>query len=149
MFQLFFFTFSSSETWWSELIASLYYEKHLKVLSFDDISTMSWKDKVLLIRENPIATARHFDHRFRNFFNLVIKPTLGYDDKSDDYFLRVEFQARGSPHIHMILWLKDSPKYGISDKKSICDFIDKHVTAEIPGNSFAEIPHFLNCQFHN
>ena len=48
----------------------------------------------------------------------------------------------------MILWLVDSPKYGISDKKTICDYIDKHVTAEIPGNCFAEIPHFLNCQFH-
>ena len=59
----FFLTFSSSGTWWSELIVSLHYEKHSEILSFDDVANMAWKEKVLLIRENPIATARHFDFR--------------------------------------------------------------------------------------
>lgn len=29
-----------------------------------------------------------------------------------DWFYRVEYQQRGSPHIHMLIWLEDAPVYG-------------------------------------
>ena len=72
-----FLTFSAAETWWPELLISLYYEKYGKSLTFDDVAKMTWAEKVGLIRENPVTTARHFDHRFRNYFNLVVKPISG------------------------------------------------------------------------
>lgn len=28
------------------------------------------------------------------------------------YFYRVEFQQRGSPHIHGLFWVKGAPQYG-------------------------------------
>src|SRR5258708_17172697 len=28
-----------------------------------------------------------------------------------DFYIRVEFHHRGSPHIHSLLWLKDAPSY--------------------------------------
>ena len=34
-----------------------------------------------------------------------------------DYFYRVEFQQRGSPHIHSLLWVQDAP---VIDKKHRC-----------------------------
>jgi hypothetical protein len=33
-----------------------------------------------------------------------------------DYFLRIEFQHRGSPHAHIILWLENDPKEAISEE---------------------------------
>ncbi|KAG6219127.1 hypothetical protein E4U34_003737 [Claviceps purpurea] len=32
-----------------------------------------------------------------------------------DSWWRVEFQARGSPHVHMLLWLKDCPTLDVKD----------------------------------
>ena len=144
-----FLTFSAAETWWPELLISLYYEKYGKSLTFDDVAKMTWAEKVGLIRENPVTTARHFDHRFRNYFNLVVKPVLGYNDSEDDYFLRVEFQNRGSPHVHMIIWHHVAPKYKVDDTSQVCQYIDKYITVDLPGNSIAEIPQYLLCQFHS
>ncbi len=30
-------------------------------------------------------------------------------DKVTDYFYRVEFQARGSPHTHALFWVENAP----------------------------------------
>ena len=30
-----------------------------------------------------------------------------FGDESSPYFYRIEFQARGAPHVHALLWLKD------------------------------------------
>jgi hypothetical protein len=32
-----------------------------------------------------------------------------------DYFLRIEFQHRGSPHAHIILWLNDDPEEDVTE----------------------------------
>jgi len=44
-----------------------------------------------------------------------------------DYAIRVEFQARGSPNAHCLLWVKDAPKYGVDTDEDICAFIDQYV----------------------
>ena len=48
----------------------------------------------------------------------------------------------------MILWLEAAPKYGVQDNKSVCDFIDKHITVDLPCNCLSEIPPFVKCQIH-
>ena len=114
----------------------------------DGITQMKWEQKVELIRCNPIMTARHFDHRFRIFFHEVVKPVLGFDEQTDDFFFRIEFQNRGSPHVHMIMWLEGAPKYGVDDEETICNFIDKHVSVDLPCDSLSEVPYYLECQIH-
>ena len=44
-----------------------------------------------------------------------------------DDAIGVEFQARGSPHAHCVLWVKDAPKYGVDTDEDICAFIDQYV----------------------
>ena len=144
----FFLTFSAAEDLWPEVIKSLYFDKYGKQLTMAEVTSMSWLEKVTLIRENPVLTSRLFDNRFRVFFNTVLKPTLGYNDDTDDYFLRVEFQCRGSPHAHVIVWLESAPKYGRDDKQTICNFIDKFITVELPGECLSDIPPYLKCQIH-
>lgn len=44
---------------------------------------------------------------------------------------RVEFQARGSPHEHIFIWLKNAPVLNLNDpySKDICiEFIDTFIT---------------------
>lgn len=61
------------------------------------------------MRKDPLLTSIHFEKRFNALIkNIVLsgKQPLGM---VRDYFARVEFQNRGSPHIHMFLWIDGVP----------------------------------------
>lgn len=49
-----------------------------------------------------------------------------------DYFYRIEFQQRGSPHTHCIFWIEDAPKFEENSDEEVVEFIDRYVTCEIP-----------------
>ena len=49
-----------------------------------------------------------------------------------DYVIKIEFQMRGSPHAHYLLWVKDAPKIYKDPDDVVCAFIDKYITAVIP-----------------
>ena len=51
-----------------------------------------------------------------------------------DYAIRIEFQARGSPHAHNVIWVKNSPKFGTDTDTDVCNFIDKYISCAIPEN---------------
>jgi hypothetical protein len=51
--------------------------------------------------------------------------------KVNDYFYRVEFQQRGSPHIHILIWVEDAPKYKENPNEDIVEYIDKHVSCNL------------------
>ena len=50
-----------------------------------------------------------------------------------DYFWRVEFQLRGSPHVHSLWWVKDAPDLQtVEGLRAVPGFIDKYITTETP-----------------
>ena len=49
-----------------------------------------------------------------------------------DYAIRIEFQARGSPHAHCVIWVKDAPEFGVDNNDDVCDFIDQYVSCKVP-----------------
>lgn len=51
------------------------------------------------------------------------------------YALRVEFQMRGPPHLHALVWTRDFPKLTHETKQNYIfnlEFIDTHVQAYLP-----------------
>lgn len=50
----------------------------------------------------------------------------------EDNGIIIEFQARGSPHDHCVLWIKDTPKYDENNSKDVCKFIDQYIAGSIP-----------------
>ena len=48
-----------------------------------------------------------------------------------DYAIRIEFQARGSPHAHCVIWEKDDPAFGVDNSDDVCDFIDQYVSCKV------------------
>ena len=50
------------------------------------------------------------------------------------YALRIEFQMRGSPHLHALIWCDDCPKLTHDNKEAYIDYMDKHVQAYFPSN---------------
>ena len=66
--------------------------------------------------------ARHFQYRVECFFKEIIK--LGSLGKTIYYAIRVEFQLRGSPHIHSFLWILNAPRLSKENKTEYCVFVD-------------------------
>ena len=123
-----FVTFSSAEMRWPEVIKTLLY------LNNDDRDPdeLEWTEKCALITDNPLVCARMFDHRVKALFSdLIMAPSCPLG-KVIDYFIRTEFQQRGSPHIHCLLWIADAPKLGQNTDQEVCDFIDRYITSQTP-----------------
>ena len=50
----------------------------------------------------------------------------------EDCAIRIEFQARGSPHAHTLIWVKDAPKFGVATDEDFSKFLDKYISCAIP-----------------
>ena len=50
--------------------------------------------------------------------------------KIKDYFYRVEFQQRGSPHIHMLVWVNNAPSISKNTVEEIADFVNLYITCK-------------------
>lgn len=83
-----------------------------------------------IIKSDPVICARYFDNRIQFFLNSVLKSHSQPIGKIADYFGRIEFQQRGSPHIHLLIWIKDAPVYSPSHLSDVISFIDKYVTCK-------------------
>jgi hypothetical protein len=98
------------------------------------------------VREYPVLAARVFHRRFAAFMRYLKRSrVLG---RLRDHFWRVEFQLRGSPHIHMLLWVEDDdlPKalrnrgaafnpqreFSADDWAEVAQFHDQHISCRIP-----------------
>ena len=77
-----------------------------------------------LISDNVVQSTVHFQKRIEKMFSLMGYDFFGNGDDSyhaASYFFRVEFQQRGAPHIHSLLWLKnksnnEAPNFWIEDQ---------------------------------
>ncbi|XP_070175663.1 uncharacterized protein [Littorina saxatilis] len=131
----FFFTVSAAETKWKELLAILFRIEMNDDPEPEEIEQWTFLEKAELIRDDPVTCARYFDHRFRALFNTVMRSADGPLGEITDFFYRVEFQHRGSPHIHGLLWIKDAPVYDPEKEdgeSEVTSFIDRHITCHVP-----------------
>ena len=103
----FFMTLPCADLRWNELIGIISKLNSLN-LSDNDINNMSYQERCDTLNKNPVSVARHFQYRVEIFFKLIVlNGPLG---KTSYYAIRVEFQIRGSPHIHSFIWILNAPK---------------------------------------
>ena len=97
--------------------------------SDDEVAALSFDEKSNWLKRNPVTAARHFHYTlFQEFLRSTSKP-LG---EIIDYAIRIEFQARGSPRAHSVIWVKDAPEYGVDHDSEVRDFIDQYVSCQVP-----------------
>ncbi|MCG8079346.1 MAG: AAA family ATPase, partial [Candidatus Thiodiazotropha taylori] len=116
-----------------------------------DIDAMTYMQKCTIIKENPVMCALHFKRRWEAFLYhfLLVKPyPLGI---VIDYYARVEFQARGTPHVHLFVWVADAPSFdNVADKDFIVPFIDKYISGQLPDvTSSADLKLVKSLQTHS
>ena len=89
-----FFTHSASDLQWPELA---------QLICPDNPDSRTARAKAVI--ENPALADRFFYHRVIEFIKAFYTAVLG----ATDYWLRFEWQHRGSPHVRGLAWLPNTP----------------------------------------
>ncbi|CAB4019984.1 myosin heavy fast skeletal muscle, partial [Paramuricea clavata] len=126
-----FLTLSAADMQWPEVIQSIA-RQYGKVMTADDVKNMPWVEKCKWLRSNPVTASRQFKHRLDQFFKEFTGGKANPIGELQDYMIRIEFQARGSPHAHTIIWIKDAHKLDANTDEEVISFIDKYKTCVIP-----------------
>ena len=82
------------------------------------------------MNKNPVLVARHFQYRAEIFFKvIVLDDPLG---KTQHYAIRVEFQVRGSPHIHSFIWILNARKLTKFNTDEYTKWVNSRVRSDLP-----------------
>ena len=126
-----FMTLSCNEIGWSELLKLLY---KLKVdgadISDEFSAEMTYMQKAKLINKESVTCAIYFSKMVNSLMHVLMakkKSPFGRY-RVVDYFLRIEFQHRGSPHAHILLWLENTPANMLSNDADVINMIDQLVS---------------------
>ena len=125
-----FVTLSCAEYDWIDLVKKIYETKYkVSVTSeFIEEQSQAWRNK--LINENVVQSTMHFAKRTDKILSLL-KTIPIFEHKGVKYyvrfyFLRAEYQARGAPHDHLMLWLEgengEIPPHIYSEENGEIDF---------------------------
>ena len=115
-----FLTLSANEIGWPNLIRTLHglndELKHVPVV--DPIKDLNRSQRCKLVSEDPVTCSAYF-HKLVSVLMKMISSKQTHNPfephRVIDYFMRIEFQHRGSLHAHILLWLNDDPKEPISE----------------------------------
>ena len=126
-----FMTLSCADLRWPELFQML-----AKIqgnnLTNDEVDALSYNERCQMLNLNPDVVAKHFQYRVETFFTEVLLTNAKPVGKIVYYALRIEFQMRGSPHLHALICCDDCPKLTHDNKEEYIDYVDKHVQAYLP-----------------
>ncbi|XP_071123192.1 uncharacterized protein [Mytilus edulis] len=135
---------SSADTNWKDLLRILGKLNDGKEYTDNELEEMDWHQKSKLVQKDPVTCSRYFDYRVQQFINLVLKSDHDPIGKLTDFFYRVEFQQRGSPHIHILIWIENAPVYESNSNEDVVAFIDKYVSCSLLENNTS----LVNLQVH-
>ena len=137
-----FFTHSAADLQWPELA---------RLLGVEDPTNSTERSKAVV--ENPCLANWFFYKRIMKFMDVFYMSIL----KAKDYWLRFEYQHRGSPHVHGVAWLEDAPDVqkilasgDPSSQQELIRYIDKTVTTINPavlldGSNVSDAPLPKTC----
>ena len=145
-----FMTLSCADLRWSELF-QIIAKTQGKNITEEQIEALSYNERCSMLNLNPVVVAKHFQHRVETFFTELLLSHKNPIGKIIYYALRIEFQMRGSPHLHALIWTSDCPKLTSDNKEAYVEFIDKHVQAYLPNKETEPKLHELvkTYQKHN
>ena len=127
----FFITLTADDMNWLDLLYVLAKRAGMDI-TVEDVDNLSSEQKRELLCSDPVTTARHFSQRFQKFIGFL-KGSSKPIGEVVDYFWRVEFQLRGSPHVHSLWWVKDAPDLQtVEGLRAVPGFIDNYITTKIP-----------------
>ena len=126
-----FMTLSCADLRWPELF-QIIARTQGKNMTNEEVDALSYNERCSMLNLNPVVVAKHFQYRVETFFTEVLLSNANPIGKIVYYALRIEFQMRGSPHLHALIWTSDCPKLTPDTKQAYINFVDQHVHANLP-----------------
>ena len=146
----FFLTFSAADRRWIEIDNAILIQQGKPPMTTEEHKNMTWEQHCQIIMSNPVTAARMFEYRVQTFIKDVIMSKAKPIGEVEDYYYRTEFQQRGWPHIHMVVWVKDAPKLDEDSDEVVTEFIDKNITCEMPPEDDEELYEIvMHVQMHS
>ena len=102
----YFLTFSCNDLHWTDM------KKALLVANGRpnaDPNKLSVHETQSLVEAYPTIVCRHFMLRVKALFLLMTNNNELFGGKVLDYWWRIECQNRGSPHLHLVIWIENHP----------------------------------------
>lgn len=112
-------TLSANDMHWPDLIMTL------KKCSYSEACKLS--NAADFVKKDPLLTAIHFQRRFKALLKHVIYSPSQPLGKVVDHFVRVEFQNRGSPHMHMFFWIEIFSEI-YNNQEKLMSYIDQVIS---------------------
>lgn len=126
-----FMTLSANETGWNNLLKILYRLKNNGAEICDEyLKEMSYVHKAKLVNEDAVTCAIYFN-KLVNCLLKILQSKKGSPFgkyRVIQFFERIEFQHRGSPHAHILLWLDNVPDDLLSNNPDVIQLIDELVS---------------------
>ena len=145
----FFVTFSAADRRWIEIDNAILIQQGKPPMTTEEHKNMTWEQHCEHIMSNPVTAARMFEYRVQTFIKDVIMSKAKPIGEVEDYYYRTEFQQRGWPHIHMVVWVKDAPKLDEDNDDDVTEFVDNYITCEMPSEDDTELHEIVtHVQMH-
>lgn len=126
-----FFTLSAADLHWPDLFRLL--------APNTNNETLKHMNRTKLMSENPLIVATFFNERVKTFVEDVINVKF----KVKDFWYRFEWQHRGSPHIHGVLWIDGAPNLDSIDNmnemeiQNVISYFDGLISAWNPNKDLS------------
>ena len=124
-------TLSCADLSWPELLQIIARTQGINMTD-EQVDALSYNEKCSMLNLNPVVVAKHFQYRVETFFKEVLMTNANPISKIIYYALRIEFQMRGSPHLHALIWTSDCLALTDDSIQAYTEFVDKHVQAYLP-----------------
>lgn len=105
-------------------------------LTFQAARQLSSRRRAELLANNPLAATKMFHRRVQSLFENFLCGQTSPFFEIGAFLGRIEQQARHSPHLHLLIWLKNKfPSFtgdGSADGYQIAKFLEVFCTALLP-----------------
>ena len=142
-----FLTMSANETRWSDLL-NLLHRLRGGVPLDDPLAEFSAAYRANLVNEDAVTCCIYFWKMIQVIIRILqaVKNNPFNQHVVIDYFLRTEFQHRGSPHVHILLWLKNDPQEAVSENMpSTVNLINELCSVDL---NLLKDQYYANLQVH-
>jgi len=134
----FFVTLTAADSLWIDILRLAE-----PSMSDHELQKLSAVQKADLLAHHADLAVDHFDHRWTSFWQHVLNGEGKPLGNIVDYFWRIEFQERGSPHVHMLLWVQEAEGFSFSNSDSLPEdflqFIDSTICSKLDLSAAADV----------
>ena len=127
----FFMTLSAADLLWREMLEATAIHKG-EHLSYAEMRRMPMRERAERLKANPALAAVMFQYRLDSFITTYVKHPSNPLGKVTDHVCKIEFQQRGAPHAHCLLWVQDAPQIDVDTDEDVVAFIDEYISGTIP-----------------